>query len=87
MPHMGILGWILFGAIAGWLATLLSGTNKKKGCIFNIAIGIVGSFIGGFVFEFFGGSGISGFNIYSIFVATIGAMIFIWLIRSIRKDD
>lgn len=85
---MGIIGWVIFGAIAGWLATLLSGTNKKQGCIFNIAVGIVGSFIGGFVFEFFGGTGVTGFNIYSIFVATVGAMIFIWLIGKIRgKKD
>lgn len=86
MHGMGFIGWIIFGAIAGWLATLLAGSKEKKGCFFNILLGIIGSFIGGFIFKFFGGTGITGFNIYSLFVATIGGMILIWLVRNIKSD-
>ncbi len=72
---MSIIGWIILGAIAGWLASIVTGRNAQMGCIANIVAGIVGALVGGFIFSLFGGSGVTGFNIYSLIVAFIGAVI------------
>ena len=78
---MGLLSWIIVGGIAGWLSTKIITPKKKKGCFTGILLGIVGAIVGGFVVSFFGGSGVTGFNIYSILVATLGAVILIWIGR------
>lgn len=82
---MGILLWILFGALAGWIASMIMGTNAQQGAIANIVIGIIGAVIGGFVMSFFGGSAASGFNLYSLLVAVLGSVILIWVIRVLRR--
>lgn len=78
---MGILSWIIVGGIAGWISTKIVTPKKKKGCFSGILLGIVGAIVGGFIFNLFGGSGVTGFNIYSIFVATCGAAFLIWIAR------
>lgn len=83
---MGILSWIIFGAIAGWLATTLTGKKENKGCMFNIVVGIVGAFIGGAMFEYLGEPGVTGFNFWSIFVATIGAVLLLVFVNLIRGE-
>ena len=83
---MGILSWIIFGAIAGWLANTLSGAKKGKGCMFNILIGIIGAFIGGSIFEYIGEPGVTGFNFWSLLVATLGAMLLLWIVKSIKEE-
>ena len=80
---MGILSWIIVGGIAGWLATKIIKPKKKKGCITGILLGIVGAFIGGFIVSFFGGTGVTGLNFYSILVATLGSVVLIWLARKL----
>jgi len=80
---MGIFSWIIVGGIAGWLSTKILKPRKKKGCFSGIVLGIIGALVGGFVISFFGGTGVTGFNIYSIFVATLGAVILIWIGRQI----
>jgi uncharacterized membrane protein YeaQ/YmgE (transglycosylase-associated protein family) len=60
---MGPLSWILFGAIAGWLANVLAGRKERSGCLANIAVGVVGAFIGGALFRALGGVGVTGFNL------------------------
>ncbi len=72
---MSIIGWIILGAIAGWLASMVTGRNAQMGCIANIIAGIIGALVGGFIFSAFGGSPITGFNLYSLIVAFIGAVI------------
>lgn len=76
---MGILLWIVFGAIAGWLASVFM--KSQNGLLMDIVLGIVGAVIGGFVMNLFGQPSVSGFNIYSIFVAVLGSVILIWLGR------
>jgi uncharacterized membrane protein YeaQ/YmgE (transglycosylase-associated protein family) len=78
---MGILAWIILGALAGWIASMIAGTNAQMGLLANIVVGIVGSFVGGFVFNLLGGAGITGFNIWSLAVATIGAILLLLLIK------
>jgi len=77
---MNFLLWIFFGAITGWIAQMVIG-KKSFGCISNVIIGIAGAIIGGLLFEYFGGSGITGFNIYSFFVSTVGSIVLLALIN------
>ncbi len=76
---MNILVWIIFGGLAGWIASMIAGTDARQGLLMNIVVGIAGAFIGGFIFSFFGASGVSGFNLYSFIVAVIGSVILLWL--------
>lgn len=80
---MGILVWIIFGAIAGWLAHLITG--RGGGLIVNIVVGIVGAFIGGFIMSLLGGGGVSGFNLYSLFVAVLGAVVLLVVLGLIKR--
>jgi uncharacterized membrane protein YeaQ/YmgE (transglycosylase-associated protein family) len=71
---MSILGWIILGLISGFIASKIV-NRSGEGLILDIVLGIVGAFVGGFIFNSFGGAGITGFNLYSMFVAIIGAII------------
>lgn len=82
---MGIISWIIFGALAGWLASIITGRNKQMGCIANILVGIVGAIIGGFLMSFFGGGGVTGFNLYSFFVAVVGAVVLLVIVDLFQK--
>jgi uncharacterized membrane protein YeaQ/YmgE (transglycosylase-associated protein family) len=82
---MGIIAWIIFGALAGWIASGITGDNKRMGCAMNVVIGIIGASIGGLVFNAIGGTGVTGFNIWSLFVAVVGAVILLSLINALRR--
>ena len=82
---MNIFVWIVFGALAGWIASILMGKNKKMGAIANIVTGIVGAFIGGYIMDFFGAEGVNGFNLPSLVVAIIGAVVFLWLLGLLNR--
>ncbi|MBP9822410.1 MAG: GlsB/YeaQ/YmgE family stress response membrane protein [Candidatus Pacebacteria bacterium] len=77
---MSILVWIIFGALAGWIASTLMGSSS--GLLWDIVLGIVGAGLGGMVMGLFGQAGISGFNLYSIVVAIVGAIILIAIARA-----
>ncbi len=71
---MGILSWIVIGLIAGFIGSKI--VNKSgEGLIRDIILGIVGAFVGGWIFSMMGATGVSGVNLYSIFVAVVGAII------------
>ncbi len=77
---MNIILWLILGGIAGWLASLVvRGTGL--GIIGDIVVGIIGGFIGGFIVSLFGGAGITGFNIWSVIVAVIGAIVLLLIVR------
>jgi len=82
---MGILLWIVFGGIVGWVASLIMGTDSQQGLILNIIIGIVGAIIGGWMMSFFGESSVSGFNLYSFMVALLGAIVLITVVKALRS--
>lgn len=79
---MGILLWIVFGAIVGWIASAFMGNNE--GLVMDIIVGIIGAVLGGWLMSFFGKSGVTGFNLYSFLVAILGAVVLIAIIRAIR---
>lgn len=82
---MNIIAWIIFGAIAGWIASIITGKNKKMGAVANIVVGVVGAFLGGWIFSFFGGPGFTGFNLQSLFVAVVGSVVLIVAVGLIRR--
>ena len=82
---MGIIAWIIFGALAGWIASMIAGTNGRQGALGNIVVGVLGALVGGFVFHLLGGAGITGFNIWSLMVAIIGAVILLFIVKLFRR--
>jgi uncharacterized membrane protein YeaQ/YmgE (transglycosylase-associated protein family) len=81
---LNIIGWILFGALAGWLASIIMKTNQQQGALANIVIGILGAIIGGFIFSMLGGDNVDDFSLYSLIVAVIGSVILIALLKAFR---
>ena len=82
---MGIILWIIFGALAGWIASLIMKTDAQQGMVLNIIVGIVGAVIGGWLMSMLGSSGFSGFNLYSLLVAILGACILIAIVKAVRR--
>ncbi|NLH50530.1 MAG: GlsB/YeaQ/YmgE family stress response membrane protein [Myxococcales bacterium] len=82
---MSLLGWIILGGLAGALASHLSG--RDQGCLMNVILGIIGALVGGFVFSFLGGSGVTGCNFWSLAVATVGALIVLAIGRAFGGGD
>jgi uncharacterized membrane protein YeaQ/YmgE (transglycosylase-associated protein family) len=79
---MSILAWLILGLIAGFIASKI--VNKSgEGVVVDIVLGIVGAFVGGFLFSFLGATPITGFNIYSIIVAVIGAIVVLAIYHAI----
>jgi len=76
---MGWLAWIVIGVIAGWLASVAMRTSY--GLIADLIVGIVGALLGGFLFNLLGAPGVTGFNLWSLFVAFIGAVVLLFLLR------
>lgn len=80
---MNILLWIILGAVAGWIASIIM--KSAHGLLEDIILGIIGAFLGGFIMNLIGQTGITGFNLYSLIVAVIGAVVLILLGRLIHK--
>lgn len=80
---MSILAWIVVGIVAGWLAEQITG--RQHGLITNLVVGVIGALVGGFVFSsLLGFSYDRGLNLATIVVATVGAVIFLWLLGLVR---
>lgn len=82
---MGIIAWIILGGIAGWIASMIQGTDAQMGVLANILVGIAGAFIGGFIFSLFGGEGVTGFNLYSALVAVVGAVVVLGIVKLVYR--
>lgn len=82
---MGILSWIIIGALAGWIGSIITGKNSEMGAGANILVGIVGGFLGGFLVNLLGGQGITGFNLWSLLVSIAGAVLLIWIMSFFKK--
>ena len=82
---MGIILWIVFGGLAGWIASVIMKNNSNQGTITDIIMGIIGAIVGGFLMGLVGQSGVDGFNLYSFIVAILGAIVVIYLGRMIKR--
>jgi len=78
---LDILLWILFGALAGWIASMIMKTDASMGAFANIVVGIIGSFIGGFLYRTLTGNTVEGFNLVSLLVAIVGAIILLAIVK------
>lgn len=82
---MGIISWIIVGAIAGWIASIIMGKNAQMGAFANIITGIIGAFIGGWFLSLFGTGGVTGINVASIATAVVGAVILLFVLGKVKK--
>ncbi len=82
---MEFLIWIVFGAIAGWIASMIMKTNGSQGLFVDIIVGIVGAVLGGWIMNMFGQQGVEGFNLYSFLVAIFGAVVLLAIVKMIRR--
>ena len=81
---MSILAWIILGLIAGFVGSKI--VNKSgEGLVLDIILGIVGAVVGGYIFRFFGASGVTGLNIYSLIVAVIGSVVLLVIYHAVRR--
>jgi uncharacterized membrane protein YeaQ/YmgE (transglycosylase-associated protein family) len=86
MDSTNIIVWIIVGAIAGWLASVVMGTNHAQGLLTDIIVGIVGGFLGGILLNALGvGAAVTGLNLPSILTAFIGAVVLLALVRLLRN--
>lgn len=79
---MSIIGWIILGLIAGFIASHIV-NRRGEGLIWDLVLGIVGALVGGWIFAFFGAEGVTGFNLYSMLVAVIGAVVVLVIYHAI----
>lgn len=80
---MGIIIWIIFGALVGWVASMVMGGGG--GLFFDIIVGVVGAVVGGFIMSLIGQTGVTGFNFYSFLVALLGALVLIGIVRVVQR--
>jgi uncharacterized membrane protein YeaQ/YmgE (transglycosylase-associated protein family) len=79
---MGIISWIILGLIAGYIGSKIV-DKQGQGFWLNIALGIVGALVGGFVFDFFGSTGVTGLNIWSMIVAIVGSVVVLLIYNAV----
>ena len=80
---MGIIGWIIIGIVAGWLAEKIM--KRNHGLLTNLVVGVVGAIIGGFIASRLLGLDVGGFNIMTLLVATVGAVILLFVLGMVRR--
>lgn len=81
---MSILVWVVFGALAGWVGSIIMGTDGQQGLILNIVVGIIGASLGGYIMQHLDKGGVSGFNLYSFIVAVLGSVVLLALVKLVR---
>ena len=79
---MSLIGWLVLGLIAGFIGSKIF-EGSGQGLVVNIVLGVVGAFVGGFLFSLIGAAPVTGFNLYSMFVASIGSVVVLWLYHTI----
>lgn len=79
---MSIVAWVILGLIAGFVGSKI--VNKSgQGFLMDVALGVIGAVVGGFIFNFFGQAGVTGLNIYSLIVAVVGSVVVLWVYHAV----
>jgi uncharacterized membrane protein YeaQ/YmgE (transglycosylase-associated protein family) len=81
---MSLLSWILLGLVSGFVASKVV-NHRGEGVVRDIALGVVGAFVGGFLFTTIGATGVTGLNLWSMFVAVVGAVVTLTAYHAIRR--
>jgi uncharacterized membrane protein YeaQ/YmgE (transglycosylase-associated protein family) len=81
---MSVLAWVILGLIAGFIGSKIV-NSSGQGLLIDIVLGIVGAVVGGYLFTAIGATGVTGFNLYSIFVAIVGACVVLWLYHALSR--
>lgn len=82
-----IITWIILGALAGWIASIITGTSARVNGVTNIIVGVIGAFIGGLILQLLGANPAGGFNVASLLTAILGAIILLSLVKAFRHDS
>jgi uncharacterized membrane protein YeaQ/YmgE (transglycosylase-associated protein family) len=83
---MGLIAWIIFGGVAGWVASLIVGNNDRQGCLKNIIVGILGAFLGGLLINLVTGNEfVIGWDWRSFGVAVLGSAVLLWITGAGQK--
>jgi len=80
---MSIIGWIILGLIAGFIGSKIV-NREGQGFWLDIALGIIGALVGGYLFAFFGATGVTGLNIWSMIVAVLGSVVVLVIYNALR---
>jgi uncharacterized membrane protein YeaQ/YmgE (transglycosylase-associated protein family) len=83
---MSLIGWLIIGALAGWLASLVAGTDAEQGWLMNIVVGVVGALVGGFLYSALTNVDFNaGFNLTTLLVSVVGAIVLLFVYRLIAR--
>jgi uncharacterized membrane protein YeaQ/YmgE (transglycosylase-associated protein family) len=82
---MSIIAWLILGLLAGWIGSMIVNRGRGEGLMLDIVLGVVGAFVGGFLFNMFGETGVSGLNLYSLLVAVAGAVVVLFLYHALVR--
>lgn len=84
---MGIISWLIFGALVGWIASIIMSTNERQGALGNIIVGIIGALLGGMLGQLLGLGGIDGFNVGSFLLALDGSVILLAVVKLFTSSN
>lgn len=82
---INIVIWLIFGALAGWVASIIMGAKDQQGVVANIGIGLIGALIGGWTMHTLGGRGESSFNLISFLFAVLGSILLLSVFRFLKR--
>jgi uncharacterized membrane protein YeaQ/YmgE (transglycosylase-associated protein family) len=84
---LGCISWIIFGALAGWIASMITGRNQRQGCIMNIIVGVIGAFIGGLFYGLLTGNTLNvGWNLTALIVSILGAVVLLLVVNLFTRN-
>ena len=82
---MSFIAWLVVGLLAGWIGSMIVNRGRGEGLLMDIVLGVIGAFVGGFLFHHFGHSGVSGINLYSILVAVVGSVVVLLIYHALVR--